>query len=148
MHELGFNAPSPLIAAEKRQNRFVVDSLSCYRFEAGKPAGPKDASRVMAELLKLHAQGYLRTDAKALNFLITDDAVTFIDFRLRKPALFPELLKNIERARLTRVYPESLIHLKEEIRSSTSFKIASWLERKKSILRRFKKRVKGSFKSK
>ncbi|MDB4623898.1 lipopolysaccharide kinase InaA family protein [Akkermansiaceae bacterium] len=148
MHQLGFKAPAPLLAGEKRRNGFVVDSFCCYRFEEGKGAGANDAQQVTSELLRLHEKGYLRTDAKATNFLITEEGVSFIDFRLKKTLLFPKLKKQMELARLARVYPESLAHIPENIRTSTSFKLATWLERKNIEFKAARRRVKRTFKSK
>jgi heptose II phosphotransferase len=145
MNQLGFKAPAPLLAGEKRRMGFVVDSFCCYRFEEGKEAGPIDAEQVVNELLRLHEKGYLRTDAKAANFLITDKGVTFIDFRLKKPGLFPKLKKQMELARLARVYPESLAYIPENVRTSRSFKLATWLERINIEIKAARRRVKRAF---
>ena len=147
IHQLGFKAPTPLLAGEKRRKGFVVDSFCCYRFEEGKEAGPNDAQQVTSELLKLHKKGYLRTDAKAANFLISDEGVTFIDFRLKKPVLLPKFKKQMELARFARVYPESLAHIPEDVRTSGSFKLATWLERKNMEFHAGRRRVKRAFKS-
>lgn len=148
MNDLGFKAPIPLLAGEKRRKGFVNDSFCCYRFAEGKEAGPNDAKQVITELLKLHNKGYLRTDAKAANFLITDQGFTFIDFRLKKPSLFPKLKKEMELARLARVYPESSAHIPDNIRSKPSFKLATWLERKNIEIKAARRRFKRAFKSK
>lgn len=146
MDQLGFHAPNPLLAGEKRKRGFVTDSFCCYRFEKGHPAGPDDARRVVLELLKLHDKGYLRTDAKAANFLITEDTVTFIDFRLTKPVLFPKLNKEMELARLARVYPESLPHIPKKVCNSPSFKFATWLELKKIKIKTIRRRIRSCLK--
>lgn len=146
MRQLGFNAPTPLLAGEKRRKGFVVDSFCCYRFEEGKEAGANDAKQVTNELLKLHQKGYLRTDAKAANFLISDKGVTFIDFRLKKPVLFPEFKKNLELARLARVYTECMAHIPEALRTSGPFKLATWLERKNIEFQATRRRVKRALK--
>lgn len=147
MNQLGFNAPIPLLAGYQRRKGFVTDSFCCYCFAEGEEAGPDDAQAVVTELLRLHKKGYLRTDAKAANFLVSDTGVTFIDFRLKKTCLFPKFKKEMELARLTRVYPQSLAYLPEKIRASGSFKLATWLERKNIGLKAARRRIKRAFKS-
>lgn len=142
MLQLGFKAPIPLLSGEKRKRGCVVDSFCCYRFVDGDEAGPNDAQKVVTELGRLHEMGYLRTDAKASNFLINKEGVTFIDFRLKKPVLFTGLKKNMELARLARVYPESSEHIPMAIRDSTSFRLAAWLEQKLLEIRKVRRRIK------
>ncbi|MDC0302698.1 hypothetical protein OAL23_00860 [bacterium] len=90
----------------------------------------------------------MRTDAKATNFLISYDGVTFIDFRLKKPFIFPKFEKEMELAHLARIYPERLAHLPEKIRSSGSFKLAACLERKNIELKAAGRPIKRAFTSK
>ena len=148
MHELGLKAPAPLLAEDLRRKGFVADSFCCYRFAEGKGAGPDDAALVVAELLKLHAKGYLRTDTKAANFFISDGEVTFIDFRLKKPLIFPTFKKRMELARLARTYPESLEALPGEIRTSATFRLARWMERKSIEIKSARRRIKDIFRTK
>jgi heptose II phosphotransferase len=147
MLQLGFKAPTPILAGERRRNGFIVDSFCCYRFADGKEAGANDAQQVTTELLRLHSKGYLRTDAKPPNFLISAEGVTFIDFRLKKPFLFSKLRKEIALASFIQGYPESLAHIPEEIRTSTSFGIASWLDKKLVEIKATRRRIKRLFKS-
>ncbi|MEN8774553.1 MAG: hypothetical protein ABF379_06520 [Akkermansiaceae bacterium] len=147
MQELGFRAPLPLLAGEKRRKGFVVDSFCCYRFINAKVVEPDDARLVIEELLALHRKGYLRTDAKPANFLMNEKGVVFIDFRLKKPVLFPTFKKKIELARLVRGYPASLKFIPESIRTSPSFTLAAWLERKNREFKGTRRRMKRIFKS-
>ena len=148
MLQLGFKAPVPLLAGEKRRKGFVVDSFCCYRFEEGREAGPSDAQAVVEELLRLHDKGYLRSDAKPANFLMTDEGVTFIDFRLKRPVIFPRLKLLMELAHFVQVYPESLKFVPDEIQNSNLFALAGWFEQKTVGIKQARRRLKRVFQSK
>jgi heptose II phosphotransferase len=147
MHQLGFLAPIPLMAGQKRRWGLVVDSFCCYRFHKGTAAGPQDAELVATELLNLHKKGYLRSDAKPANFLISEKGVTFIDFRLKKPRILPKLQKEMELAHLARIYPECLEFIPEDVLKSPSFALAAWFERKGIEFRRVRRGLRRIFKS-
>lgn len=146
MQRLGFGAPYPLLAAEKRKHGFVVDSFTYYAFEEGRPAESGDAEAVMSELLHLHDTGHLRTDPQPANFLVTDRGIVFIDFRLKKPFLLAGLKKKLELAKLVRVYPESAPHIPKGLISSPSFSLAKWLDMRIYNLRQGKRKLKSGLK--
>ena len=81
-------APKPLFAAEKRANGMVVESFFTYFFIEGKIASAENIPAVLEALSLLHQQGLTRSDPKLENFLISENEVFFIDFRLKKPFLF------------------------------------------------------------
>lgn len=144
---MGFSAPEPVLACECRREGVVVDSFVCYRFVEGRPAGPQDAEKVLASLLALHKRGFLRSDAQLANFLVVDGAITFIDFRLKKPRFLPRLQKAREIDRFLRSCPEARNFLSSEEASSFWLWLASYLEAAsfsvRSLKRRMRKRKKA-----
>ena len=128
MQALGLNAPLPLIAAEKRRFGVATDSFACYAFEHGRPAGRDDASDILAAMVKLHDLGYLRTDPQAANFLVSDRGIVFIDFRLKKPLVFPRFRKRLELAKLVRVYPSDLPYIPASVAETATFRVARQIE--------------------
>lgn len=140
MASMGFSAPRPMLVAEKREAGVVTDSLTCYRYVEGRPAGPDDAPRILDELRVLHARGYLRSDAQIANFLISGEAVVFIDFRLKRPLCFSSLQKAREIDRFVRSCPEAEASLKEKETSSVWYRVAQKLENMAFSLRNLKKR--------
>lgn len=137
---MGFGAPYPILACEHRQNGTVVDSFVCYRFVEGRPAGSQDAEKILATLRALHDRGYLRSDAQLANFLMVDETVTFIDFRLKKPRWFPRLQKAREIDRFLRSCPEARGHLSRDEASSFWGWLASSLEDASFSFRSLKRR--------
>lgn len=144
MSAMTFSAPTPVIAAERRKKGMVIDSFVCYRFVHGRVAVPVDAAKILAALRALHRKGYLRSDAQLANFLMVEDEVTFIDFRLKKPWFLPELQKARELDRFVRSCPEARRLLNNgEISSGWSW-LASCLEKIKFGFRNLKRKVRQS----
>jgi heptose II phosphotransferase len=145
MQALGMNAPQPLIAAERRRFGVATDSFACYAFEHGRPAGPEDASDLLAALGRLHDLGYLRTDPQAANFLVSDRGIVFIDFRLKKPVVFARFRKRLELAKLARVYPGCRPYIPASISATTGFRMArrieSMLFRARQLKRSIRRRI-------
>lgn len=141
MRAMGFAAPDPVLACERRLGGFVVDSFVCYRFVEGRPAGPEDADKILAALKSLHQRGYLRSDAQLANFLMVEDVVLFIDFRLKKTWFLPKLQKARELDRFLRSCPGSRPLLSPEEASSNWLWLASRLENASFALRNMKKRM-------
>lgn len=141
MARLGFVAPQPVLAGERRCRGVVVDSFVCYRFVDGRPAEAGDANKILAVLRALHKLDYLRSDAQLANFLIVGDAVTFIDFRLKKPRFLPRLQKAREVDRLLRSCPEAYSFLSREEKASRWLWLASCLESISFGLRDLKRRM-------
>ena len=143
MNEIGFAAPEPVLACEKRDAGFVTDSFLCYHYAEGQRAGTADAPKILDALRALHQKGYLRTDAQLANFLVQDDTVIFIDFRLKKPWLFSELKKAREIARFLRSCPEARRLLTTSEVSSFWFRLAHRLEEFSVARRNFKRLIRN-----
>lgn len=145
---MGFGAPDPVLACEHRHGGVVVDSFVCYRFVEGRPAGPQDAEKILTTLRALHKLGYLRSDAQLANFLIVDEVVTFIDFRLKKPKFFARLQKAREIDRFLRSCPEARGLISRDEASSFWFWLAASLEKASFGFRSFKRRLRERRKAK
>jgi len=141
MSSMGLPAPEPFIACEKRRLGVVNDAFVCYRFVDGRRAESQDAGIVLDALRKLHGLGYVRNDAQLANFLIQEGAAVFIDFRLKKLWLFPELKKAREIARFLRSCPEARRLLTTSEISSFWFRLAHRLEELSFAGRRFKRSI-------
>lgn len=139
LKELGFACPEPVLAAEFRSLGFVTYSFFLYRYQSGRPANTADAPVVSHELQRLHSKGYTRGDPKAQNFLIDNDHVHFIDFKLAKPRLFRKHSTRMEYAHFLHTMPEGIEHLAELERKSAGFRFAVWLRRLVSNLKRKKR---------
>lgn len=146
MASMGFAAPDPILACECREGGVVTDSFVCYRFVEGHTAGPEDAHKVLASLDALHQHGYLRNDAQIANFLIAGDAVTFIDFRLKKTWFLPKLQKAKELHRFVRSCPEARHLLSPEQAWSGWYRLASCLESVSFGFRCLKKKIRTCLK--
>lgn len=143
MATMGFAAPTPILACERRHHGVVVDCFVCYHFVDGRTAQSDDAPRVLTALQSLHRRGYLRNDAQLANFLITDGAVFFIDFRLKKPRFLPQLQKARELDRFLRSCPEARQLMPRGEVSSLWLRVASLLENASFGFRAVKKRMRG-----
>lgn len=144
---MGFAAPDPVLACERRQGGVVVDSFVCYRFVEGRPAGPEDAGKILAALQALHNRGYLRSDAQLANFLMVDNVVFFIDFRLKKTWFLSKLQKARELDRFLRSCPGARHLLSREQASSIWLWLASRLENVSFALRNLKREMRERKKS-
>jgi heptose II phosphotransferase len=147
MASMGFRVPQPVLAAELRSKGVVVDSFMCYRFVEGRPAEVNDADKVLNALQALHQRGYLRSDAQLANFLMVENAVVFIDFRLKKPRFLPKLQKAREIDRFLRSCPESRSLLSPKEASSGWLWLASRLEDISFGMRNLKRRLRARRKS-
>lgn len=139
MRELGFQAPEPVLAGELKQGRTVIDSFVLYRYVDGAPPSREDSEIVLKNLLKLHEKGFVRNDPQLANFLLTDRGVCFIDFRLKRPRLFPSLSMNREVVQFLNSCNESESVLPEHVRASNWFRIAKRLDVYRSAVKRWKK---------
>lgn len=147
MRSMGFAAPEPVLAGERRAGGVVVDSFVCYRFVEGRRAVPDDAGAILAALEDLHQHGYLRNDAQLANFLIVDNNVTFIDFRLKRPRWFRRLQKAREIDRFMRSCPQARSLLSADQAGSGWLRLASLLEHFSFGVRMIKKNVRKRRKS-
>jgi heptose II phosphotransferase len=145
--QLGFMAPEPVLVGEQIRWGVVVDSFLEYRYVDGQPAEGDDARRVLETLLSLHKKGYLRNDPQLANFLISQDHVTFIDFRLKKVMFLRRLWKSRELVQFEKSCPAAEVMIPARIRSSIWYRIASWIEGVSSAAkiskRNFRKKKRG-----
>lgn len=143
MRSMGFAAPEPVLAGERRAGGVVVDSFVCYRFVEGRRAVPDDAGAILTALQALHQRGYLRSDAQLANFLIVDGNVTFIDFRLKRPRWLPGLQQAREIDRFLRSCPDARRLLHPDQAASGWLRLASILENFSFGLREVKRNVRN-----
>lgn len=139
MKDLGFSAPVPVLAAERKLHGTVIDSFVIYRYLEGRPASANDAGAVLSQLLALHEKGYLRNDPQLANFLISEGRVHFIDFRLKKPLLFRSLARYRELIRFLASAGLPDAQLPVPVRRSAWFLVARWLEQGSVGFRQWKK---------
>lgn len=85
---IGLNAPQPLIAVHRKDKGMSAESFFVYEFIKGVPGTKKDASVIYKALRSLHQAGFTRSDPKLVNFIVDEDKVSFIDFRLKQPKIF------------------------------------------------------------
>ncbi|TGN38522.1 protein kinase family protein [Marinobacter confluentis] len=144
MPSLGLDSPQPVIAGEARRRGFVVDSFLCYRFVDARRAEKQDAPLVLKAILRLHSQGYLRSDAQLANFLIRPDgSVVFIDFRLKKPRILSGLSKAKELDRFFRSCPEARADYANEEKVTVWLMIARYLGDFEFATRALKRRLRN-----
>ena len=141
MAAMGFCAPQPVMFCEKREAWGVTDSFLVYRFVDGLPAASENAAMIVAALRKLHAEGYLRGDAQLANFLVAGESVVFIDFRLKRPRVFPRFQKARELHRFLRSCPQADTVIADRELASLSYRLASRWENSIFAIRRLKKRL-------
>ena len=91
LRSLGLRCPEPILAAQRRRFGVVVDSFFIYELQEGEAASSADLNLISKEMIKLHESGYIRSDPKPVNFIKNNDEIYFIDFRLKKPIVFPTL---------------------------------------------------------
>ena len=122
--ELGFRAPEPVLAAQRRSRGMVVDSWLLYRFVEGEKAGPGNAGPITHELLRLHEMGYLRRDPHAKNYLVADGGIVFVDSRLTRPRVLNHLRTRLELAKYLRTTPEGWDYLPDRVKDDFSLRAA------------------------
>jgi len=145
--QLGFQAPEPVLAAEKRVNGVVTDAFLLYCFAEGRNAGEADIPQVTSELIRLHETGYMRRDAHLKNYLMQDGEVVFIDFRLTRPRLFRQIRLQRELVIFLVTTPQALAHVPVEIQESLSFRIARRLHTLFAALKRSRRRIRRQLRS-
>lgn len=91
LRSLGLRCPEPILAAQRRRFGVVVDSFFIYELQEGEAASRADLTLISTEMTKLHQVGYIRSDPKPVNFIKSNGKIYFIDFRLKKPIVFPTL---------------------------------------------------------
>lgn len=126
LKQLGYRAPRPLLAAEKKTFGFTVSGFVIYEHLDGcKPDtdNPAHMEAITQALLKLHHQGYTRKDPRPHNFLISPEGeALFIDCNLRKPWLFSRLRRISEFHKLYRHHPEVEQWLDEKTKKSLYYR--------------------------
>lgn len=147
LRSLGMNAPAPVLAAAKRESGVVTDSFVLYHFVEGFPPGEQDARQVLEALSQLHSRGYVRTDPQPANFLVSEDGVVFIDFRLKRPGLLGRFRQKLELAKFLRGFPAAERHLRESDRGAI-LTLARTVDRLMSRLREAKRNLRRQIRSK
>lgn len=142
LQSLGLHGLSPILAAQQK-NITVKESFFLYRYQEGVEATKDDYKLVATKLLKLHSHGYLRGDCKPSNFLIYQNRVYFIDFRLKKPLLFTKTKLLMEYLYLCKSMPKALEILPAKEKNSLSYKAAKLLLDAKIYLRKTKKKLRS-----
>jgi len=145
---MNFGCPAPLIAVEKRRAwRVATHSLFAYQYVEGRKCTESDAAVILPELLRLHEKGYLRGDPHKKNYLISNNAVVFIDARIRQPKLFRKLQMHRELAVFLNTSPGGIHHVPAEIKHSASFRTAWTIDRIMRYIRHSRRRIIGQCQS-
>lgn len=107
--KLNLNAPKPLIIGVERRFGMVNQSFIIYeKVEGTKSKTLADLAKTCAALTSIHDAGYIRDDVHLDNFLIEPNGtVCIIDYKLRKPWVFPSGQMALEKDRLIREAPET-----------------------------------------
>ncbi len=124
LRQLGFRAPEPLCAGERRLMGVLTDSFLLYEYAEGRKATRDDAALLTPELLRLHEMGFMRNDPHAKNYLIDDEGVVFIDATLRRPRWFRTLSLRRELVRFTDSSPMAVAYIPDRITGSPAYRIA------------------------
>jgi len=148
LRDMDFECPKPIIAVEKRWPwRVISHSLLAYQYVEGRKCAESDAFLILPELLRLHAKGYLRGDPHKKNYLISNNAVVFIDARIRQPKLFRKLQMHRELAVFLNTSPAGIHHVPPEIKHSASFRTAWTFDRIMRYIRHSRRRITGQYHS-
>lgn len=81
---LGFPAPQPYLAVERK--KFCMSKFSYYVYEyiEGRESKTEDIDMIREILDSIHSKGYLHGDSQVMNFLINEDKIYIIDTKLIK----------------------------------------------------------------
>jgi heptose II phosphotransferase len=145
INDIGLNAPDPIFAAQKRRFGMVVDSFYAYNFIEGREAADDNLPEVLKSLQILHSKGYTRSDPKLTNFLIKDDQVYFIDFRLKRPAVFKKLFIMINLCKFLQAEQKAIGLIDDNLKDSILFKTAFLLNDIKSTYKKIRRNIKSKF---
>lgn len=77
-----FNAPTPLIAIEKKRCKMTYDSLIISEYIENHEATIDDLDIVIKCLNDIHKKGFLHGDSQLTNFLIKNNEIYLIDSKL------------------------------------------------------------------
>lgn len=145
INELGLNAPGPILAVQKRKFGMVVDSFYAYKFVEGREATDDNLPEVLKSLQILYSKGYIRSDPKLTNFLNKDDQVYFIDFRLKRPAVFKKLFIMINLCKFLQAEQKTIGLIDDKLKNSILFKTAFFLNDIKSTYKKTRRNIKSKF---
>ena len=143
LRELGLSGPEPVVAIEQRRWGAVIDSCLLYRFSKGRKATRDDARLILPHVLALHEAGYLRNDPHAKNYLIDDEDVIFIDFRLKRPLLLRRFRLQRELALFLKTSPAAWDYLPEDVKRSCSLRLAVVFDEAARVARHTRRRLRG-----
>ncbi len=141
--DMGLNAPVPILAAQKRRFGMVVESFYAYKFVEGSEATDDNLPEVLKSLQTLHITGYTRSDPKLTNFLMKDGQVYFIDFRLKRPAVFKKLYIMINLCKFLQAEQKAIGLIDEKLKNSILYKIAFILNDIKNSYKKIRRNIKS-----
>lgn len=123
--ELNLNAPKTLITGVERRFGMVLHSFIIYEKVAGKLAqSESELAQISAALSCIHDAGYIRGDAHRHNYLIDSNGkVSIIDYRLRKPWVFPQGQMGIEKDKLIKYAPEVARFIDLSYQNTVSYQV-------------------------
>lgn len=138
---LGFNAPTPILATEKRSRGIVIDSFIIYKYIEGRLATPEDVDIIAPELIKLLNLGFTRKDPHPQNFIIASDGVYFIDFHIKRPFFFNKLRCCMEYCKFLETTPSGSRYIEQLTKSKILFSLAIILQRYLSSFRKLRRKI-------
>lgn len=142
-NEAGLNSPSLIFAAQKRKFFVVIDSFFVYKFVEGREVMDSDLPKILRSLQILHSKGYIRSDPKIENFLMKEDKVYFIDFRLKKPIVFKKLFIMENLCKFIKTDKKLIGLLNENLKNSILYKTACFLSEIKSNCKKIRRNIKS-----
>ncbi len=142
LKNIGLNGPQPLLAVEKRLSGMVIENLFAYKFIEGKIASTEEIPLILEALISLHQRGFTRSDPKLENFLIHEKKVFFIDFRLKKPLLFPKIQCTFNLCKFFETLPKESRDIYKKPYESAFFNFIYWINDVMIAARKMKKNLK------
>ncbi len=146
LQSLGFNGPTPLLAAEKRRWGMVVDSFLMSTYINGRLATSADTDIIAPELIKLLNLGFTRKDPHPQNFIISSDGVYFIDFHIKRPFFFNKLRCCMEYCKFLETVPNGSRYIDSLTKSKALYSFANFLQRYLSWYRRLRRKISRNLK--
>ena len=146
LQQEAFMVPAPVLAAEKRSFGCVVHGFVVYEFLEGRIARKEHAQAVLDTLLDLHARGYVRNDPKLVNFIVNDEGIGLIDFKLAKPVLLRQLRIHLELAQFLNKYPKLEMQLPPRLGEEIWFKLAQVINASRRAVKTKRRKIKSRLK--
>ena len=140
LEEMGFKGPKPISVVERRSLKVLVESYIFYWGVEGRHVTDLDSKLVGASLQQLHDLGWMRRDAIPRNFLVQEDAVVYIDFRLSSPLMFRKTRQGREKEQLIRHLPEAQSAMNLSHRESRLLRFFLWYKKATRGVKKFRRR--------